>query len=456
LSNKINFKNQALMLKKSNIRKIIFWIIDILKGGNINRHLKEINIILDDPVSKRAKKIQNNNLENILKHAVNTAPYYKNYNNSNTVLDFPVIKKTIIQDNFEQFQSLEFKHKNNFKVSTSGSTGLPFFLFQDKNKRNRNKADVIHFFKQCNHEIGNKLYDLGVWIEKKSALKSLFQNIFLVDISKLSNERIIKFLRDLEKDSNSNKAILGYVSAFETIIKFLETNNKRVDNIKLKSIITNSEYLSPKTKTLLEDYFNTPVFSRYSSEEVGIIAHQTISSPDKFVVNHASYHIEILNLNNDSPVKSGEYGRIVITDFFNYAMPLIRYDTGDVAKLNICDNGKIEFEQIEGRKMDLIYDTQGNILSSFIFYKIIYKYYEFLKQYQFIQQNQKDYEIKLNLKGDKFDFEKELIEEVKLDFGNDANVIITYTNEIPPLASGKRRKVVNNYIKTNPLRTESS
>jgi len=155
-------------------------------------------------------------------------------------------------------------------------------------------------------------------------------------------------------------------------------------------------------------------------------------------------------------VKSGEFGRIVITDLFNYAMPLIRYDTGDVAKLNICDNGKIEFEQIEGRKMDLVYDTQGNILSAWVVYKIIYKYYKLIKQYQFIQQTKKDYEIKLNLQGDKFDFEKELIEEVKIDFGNDANVYITYTNEIPLLASGKRRKVVNNYIKTNPLQTKSS
>jgi phenylacetate-CoA ligase len=444
------------MFKKNNIRKNIFWIIDALSGGDIKSHLKEINILLDDPLSNRTKIIQNNNLGKILKNVTNTTPYYKNYNNTNSVLDFPVINKKIIQDNYDQFQSLEYKNKKKFKISTSGSTGIPFVLFQDKNKKNRNKADVIYFMRQCNYDIGNKLYQLGAWLafEKRSSLKSRFQNVSEIDISKLSDEKIIELLRDLEKDSSSNKTILGHVTAFEMILKFLETNNKRVDNIKLNSIITNAEYLSPKTKTLLGDYFNTPVLSRYSSEEVGIIAHQTISSPDKFVANHASYHVEILNLNNDSPVKSGEYGRIVITDFFNYAMPLIRYDTGDVAKLNICDNGKIEFEQIEGRKMDLVYDTKGNILSAWVVYKVIYKYYKFLKQYQFIQQNQQEYEIRLNLIGNNFDFEKELIEEVKIEFGNDANVIITYTNEIPPLASGKRRKVINNYIKTNPVQTE--
>ena len=46
------------MLKKNNIRKNIFWIIDSLTGRDIKSHLKEVNLILDDPVSKRAKKIQ--------------------------------------------------------------------------------------------------------------------------------------------------------------------------------------------------------------------------------------------------------------------------------------------------------------------------------------------------------------------------------------------------------------
>ena len=145
------------MLKKNNIRKHIFWIIDSLTGGDIKNHLQEINLILDDPVSKRAKKIQNNNLENILKHVTNTTPYYKSYNNTSSVLDYPVINKTIIQDNYEQFQSLEYKSKKIIKVSTSGSTGIPFILCQDKNKKKRNKADVIYFKKQCNYDIGNKI-----------------------------------------------------------------------------------------------------------------------------------------------------------------------------------------------------------------------------------------------------------------------------------------------------------
>ncbi|MDO5980426.1 CoF synthetase [Flavivirga spongiicola] len=431
------------------LRNKSFWVIDSLKGCNIRKHLDEISSVINSPNSSNSLNIRKQHLENLLKHAVNTTPFYKSYINASSIMDFPVIKKTIIQDNFEQFRSLPFKNKQNFKVSTSGSTGVPFFLFQDENKRNRNRADAIHFLKCCNFEIGNRLFYLVAQLEhnQKSKFIPWVQNVNPVDVSKLTDEKITEFLDMISKDQNPNKAILGHVSAFETIIQFLEKKNRKVDNIKLNSIIANSEYLSPQTKSTLNKYFNTHALSRYSSEEIGIMAHQTIDSPKNFVINHASYHIEVLNFENDNPVKPGELGRIVVTDLFNYAMPMIRYDTGDVAELITHDNGNMQFKQIEGRKMDLIYNSQGQIVSSFLANTKLYKYYALLKQYQFIQQGKKEYEIKLNLQGDTFPYENDLIEDVKKDFGKDANVTITYVDEIPPLASGKRRKVVNNYQK---------
>ena len=137
----------------------------------------------------------------------------------------------------------------------------------------------------------------------------------------------------------------------------------------------------------------------------------------------------------------------MVTDLFNYAMPIIRYDTGDIAKCCFNSEGIMEFERIEGRKMDIIYDSKGEVISSYVVYTKVFKYYHLLKQYQFIQHGKKEYEVKLNLQGTVFDYEDELITNIKSDFGDDANVKITYVNEIPPLSSGKRRKVINNYRK---------
>jgi phenylacetate-CoA ligase len=433
----------------NRLRRKFFWILDSAKGGKVKNKLEEIRLCIENSNSDKAIQIKKNHLESLFKHAVKTTPFYSALKNVNTVSDFPVIRKTTIQNDFESFQSNEFKDKDNFRVSTSGSTGVPFFLFQNQEKRNRNHADVIYFFNQSGFNVGNRLYELEVWRghNQKGKLKSFIQNAVQFDISRLTDERIKTFLDLLKSDKQSKKTMLGFASSYEMLAQYLERKNIILKDLGITSAIANAEYLNPYTKSKLGKHLNTTVLSRYSSEEIGIIAQQTINSPNNFVINHASYHVELLNLENDTPIKPGEFGRIVVTDLFNYAMPIIRYDTGDIAKLGLSDNGSMALEQIEGRKMDLIYDSHGNIISSFIIYTKFYKYYKLLKQYQFLQQGEKDYEIKLNLQDDVFEFENDLITDVKSDFGIDANVTISYVDEIPALASGKRKKVINNFKK---------
>ena len=432
------------------LRNILFWFLDSIKGGYIRKQIKEIKYSVIHPESSNSENLKKKYIDKLLIHATNSTPYHSSYKNFNSIQDFPVIKKVIIQQNFDKFQSTEYKDKDNFKVSTSGSTGVPFFLYQDKNKRRRNHSDVIYFLKESGFKIGNRLYELEVWRghNEKDRLKAWLQNTIQFDISKLTDKRIESFIELLKNDKQSKKTMLGFASSYEMIAQYMERNNIFLDNLGLTSAIANSEYLNPYTKTTLGKHLNTQILSRYSSEEIGIIAQQTLNSPNSFVINHASYVVEVLQFDNNESVKPGEFGRIVVTDLFNFAMPIIRYDTGDIAKLGINDEGVIQLDEIEGRKMDVIYDSDGNLISSFVVYTKFYKYYHLLKQYQFIQQSEKDYEVKLNLQGNTFAFEDDLIAIIKSDFGEDSNVTITYVDEIPPLSSGKRRKVVNNYKKS--------
>ena len=78
-------------------------------------------------------------------------------------------------------------------------------------------------------------------------------------------------------------------------------------------------------------------------------------------------------------------------------------------------------------------------------YKNMFKYPE-IDQFQLIQENKKDYKFIISMNGT---FEKE--EKLKSEFlnylGKDANFEIEYVKEIPLLSSGKRRKIINNYLK---------
>src|SRR5690606_31649832 len=98
-------------------------------------------------------------------------------------------------------------------------------------------------------------------------------------------------------------------------------------------------------------------------------------------------------------------------------------------------------KDIEGRKMDIIFNTNGEIISSYIVGNSMWKYDE-LHQYQFIQKSNKSYLFKLNVDYS-FEREEELIKEYKSYLGEDAMIDIEYVDEIPVLFSGKRRNVAN-------------
>ena len=136
-------------------RNISFWLLDAIKGSPIRNQLRDVQFCMEHPSSEKAKQIKKTYIKRLLNHTISTTNYYSSLNKKSELADFPIIRKTIIQENFEQFQSSIFKNKDNFKVSTSGSTGVPFFLFQNTEKRNRNYADNIYFFNKSNFNIGN-------------------------------------------------------------------------------------------------------------------------------------------------------------------------------------------------------------------------------------------------------------------------------------------------------------
>lgn len=421
-----------------------FWVLDSLKGKPIKNHWKEIENVLENPFSNDSEAIRENNLQKMLSHAVNTVPFYTAFSDYGNLQDFPVITKKKIQDNFESHKSNKYDTDTLFKVSTSGSTGVPFVLYHDKGKRKRNSADVICFSKKAGYSIGNLLIELEVWRghNTRNGFKNFLQNTVQFDITRLTEDRIAELLKLFSKSSD-HKNVLGFPSALETMCQYIDANRIKPRTKGLKSVIANSEYLNNYTRESIQRIFKCPIYSRYSSEELGIIAHQTEDSGSDFRINWASYYVEILDLEKDIPAPKGTYGRLVITDLFNFSMPLIRYDTGDIAMFN--ESNKKFLKTVEGRKMDMVFDTEGQMLSSYVVYTKFYPFYNLLNQYQFIQIGQKEYHIKLNLKSDRFDFENELIDSIKADFGNDAIVTLEFVHEIPPLLSGKRKKVVNLY-----------
>lgn len=425
-------------------RKLCFWCVDFFKGGTIRKHYKEIKFILENFHTEESKTRRNDHIVNLLEHARKTTPFYAENAKGTELSDFPVINKGTVRNNFDQFRSSLFVDAENTPVVTSGSTGTPFKLFHNKNKRCRNNADIIYFAKRGGFEIGSRLLYMKVWndINKKSPLKLWMENIRPYSIFNYSDSDVQKLIEDLEND-RSKKGMVCFASTCDVIVNYLDSVKAQPSNYNITSIITNSDALSNHTKDRMEHYFKIPVVSRYSNMECGMLAQQSCLGGYEFHVNWASFHVELLHPDKDIPAAPGEMGRVVITDLFNYCMPLIRYDTGDLAYMseNSKENGAPVLKSIEGRKVDLIKDTKDKVITSHIVTVNMWKYAE-LKQYQFAQRGAKEYVFRLN-PWDTFPREEELIKEFKGYLGQDANIEIEYVEGIPLLSSGKRKLVVN-------------
>ncbi|NNE31859.1 MAG: CoF synthetase [Winogradskyella sp.] len=424
------------------LRYQIFWLVDFLKGHRLKELLNYTRKIL----SKRDFEYVNleikSKLAELLAHATTTTTFYEHIE-PNSLDNFPIINKNLIRDNFEDFKSSTFSLNSCVKVSTSGSTGAPFSIYQNKTKVNKNVVDNIYFSAQSNFKVGNHLVYIKIWknsfnIKMRYSFK--MKNIYPCSIFNLSNLEIDKLIKKLNK-SNSPISFIGYSSAFEKICNYLDGLEENPIKFKTISLITISEALNHTTRKSVFKYFNIKPISRYSNNENGIIAQQIDPDDTRFRINDSSYVIEIFDLNKDEKLGNGKLGRIVITDLYNKVNPIIRYDTGDVGIMKVDQEGKPYFTHVYGRKLDLIYDTMGMLVPSHISARLVN--YGNFKQFQFVQKGLKQYEINLNTET-KVN-ENELIKEFQSYLGSNAEIKINYVSEIPILASGKRREVVNEY-----------
>lgn len=122
----------------------------------------------------------------------------------------------------------------------------------------------------------------------------------------------------------------------------------------LRAIGTAGEVLSPARRKLLEDIWGVPVFDNYGMTEIGAaVLDCQFREPHPL---EDSFIFEILGEDRATEVKPGETGYLVVTTLNRKAAPILRYFTGDRARLvqTVCPCGKGLSLQIVGRQEDAL------------------------------------------------------------------------------------------------------
>lgn len=430
------------------LRPEVFWGVDRFRGGSVRRALAEIRSILADPGSPEALRIREANLVSLLDHARSTTPFYRALGHGRDLADFPVITKDTIRAEPDAFLSEAFRGRRLYSTTTSGSTGTPFTVLQDAGKRTRHQADNLHFCAQAGYPFGSRLYYLRVWnrMNHKSRLVQFMQNLVPVEIGDLSDGPLEALVEALRKD-RGRKSLLGYGSSLEALGQYLERHGVHPRTFGVRAILAMSETLPESRRAFLREAFDCPVTTRYSNMENGFIAQQCAPDGTEYHLNLASYHIELLAFDRDEPAGAGELGRIVVTDLFNRAMPLIRYDTGDAAEQvpdSVCGAPGPVFRKVEGRRVDFLYDVRGHRLSPGIILNTLWKYND-IKQFQFIQTGEGTYTIKVNCGHPAYARSQDLVADLRSFLGEEARVTLELEEGLPLLASGKRKSIISHW-----------
>jgi phenylacetate-CoA ligase len=108
----------------------------------------------------------------------------------------------------------------------------------------------------------------------------------------------------------------------------------------LLAVFTAGEPITADVRREVEAHLGCPCYDLISNAEFGMIAAECPAGEGYHLQSELA-RIELLG-QNERPVKAGQWGRVVITPLYNFAMPLIRFDTGDLAmyKADMCSCGR--------------------------------------------------------------------------------------------------------------------
>lgn len=206
---------------------------------------------------------------------------------------------------------------------------------------------------------------------------------------------------------------------------------------RLKQVLSIAELLFPEARAACGEAWGVPVTETYSAQEVGYIA---VQCPESELLHVQAEDILVEVLDDDGrPCEPGAVGRVVVTPLHNFAMPLVRYEVGDLAEVGEpcpCGRGLLTLSRVLGRTRDRITLPDGRLLVPF--FPGILGGFDHLKQFQVVRRAPERLEMKLVAERELTEAEAaELRRRVRERIRYPFEVGFTYHDEIPRSAGGK-------------------
>ena len=446
------------------LRKFILPLYYSRHGDRRFQRLREIE--RDQWLDKQDLEVlQLNRVNRLLDHAYRTTPFYRQRLDACGIQAGPIgelsdlqamepVSKTTLQSNLSAMLSTDYNVDDLIEDASGGSTGIPTKFYKDIERHNLRRADQIRHDRWSGWNVGERW--ALIWgartdlVDKRSLRERLVEKYLhrcvALDAFELKHDSMQEFAVRLHR--HKPRMILGYANALYRFAEFL-LESEFSQSIRPSGVISSAENLTKDMKDLIGRAFACPVLDRYGSREVGLIASECGINAGLHI-NADNLIVEIVN--GDLPAASGQTGQIIVTDLWNYGMPLIRYDMGDMGiptdALCPCGRKLPMIQSVEGRASDFLQAADGTQIHGEFFTHLFYGN-DAVVQFQIVQKTSSDVDIFI-VRKDEYANEQfeEIVATTKRVLGETTKVTVKFRDSIPPTASGKFRFTISNVEKT--------
>lgn len=403
---------------------------------------------------------QNKQLSRVIHHAYQTVPYYRrvmderklkpsDIRTTSDLIKLPILTKDMIRELGAELLSTDFPKERMIHGHTGGTTGKSLQLYSDEKSHPHQWAVWWRHRKRFGLSIDDEfIVFAGRNVIPLNCMAPPFwrRNIPMhqtyVSIHHMTKQNMPALIEYLQK--RKVRFYSGYPSAVYLVAKYMLDNNLSLPHPPDVTVL-GAETLLPHQRRAMKKAFGGKVTDQYgASEQCGNISE---CENGHYHVDMEFGHIEFLPLEGSPP----NVRRIICTGFWNNAMPLIRYDIGDLATLPtqeiVCSCGRNSpvVEKIDGRIESYIITPDGRQAGRLDF---IFKDSQYIEEAQFIQDDISTVKIKV-VRNEGFTsiHEKELRSDLRKYLGEVIRFEIEYVSEIPRTSNGKFRQIVSTVFK---------
>ncbi|MEW6416538.1 MAG: hypothetical protein AB1480_00235 [Nitrospirota bacterium] len=340
----------------------------------------------------RLEAYQVEQLRDLLIHAWKNVPYYRRIFNEygfnpnslqtpNDIKVLPYLNKSEVKKKGKDFIATNISKRTIFKTYTSGSTGNPLLIFSNKETEEMHWATIVNLwsrvgyspksrnvFFEANIRRGNK--DNFPWNRHGNTL--VLSSDYFVDEWL---DRYIEMINNFKPEY-----LIGFPHTIATFSSYVKNRKKSIFNC-LKGIIVYAENVYEWQKEIIKDVFGVRVFSDYGMVEKVIHGGGCEHSD--------AYHLYPQYGYAEYRCAEGSFHELIGTGFINYAMPLIRYETGDLCngiteRCRECGREYALLSQLEGRVSDFLINRDGQIVS--VYLNVDFRVFENVERFQLYQE----------------------------------------------------------------------